>query len=87
MCIRDRTSIKGTTGGEELSFKLSFVAIGQLVLALRRVQTDGQTDITCFGKLGKAQRLRLWENQCICSLALFTVSKEISDEFASCSPL
>ena len=59
------TLIKGTTRGEELSFKLSFVAIGPLVLALRRVQTDrqtdGQTDNTCFGKLGKAQRLRLWE--------------------------
>ena len=38
------TLIKGTTRGEELSFKLSFVAIGPLVLALRRVQTDGQTD-------------------------------------------
>ena len=38
------TLIKGTTRGEELSFKLLFVAIGPLVLALRRVQTDGQTD-------------------------------------------
>ena len=55
------TLIKGTTRGEELSFKLSFVAIGPLVLALQRVQTDRRTDITCFGKLGKAQRLRLWE--------------------------
>ena len=37
------TLIKGTTRGEQLSFKTSFVAIGPLVLALGVERTHGRT--------------------------------------------